>query len=193
MRTLLVAALFTSAAASVYASDYGCKVLLCLSNPASNGGPKGVAECVPPINQLFRDLRKGRPFPSCDIADGNDGSSYARVVFDPYDPCPAPLKSAMPGSYVMQGKRIVGTDNAHGENHGYKVEGQPHISEPQGRDRETMGSRACVGKPLDSFNVGSADDSYLVVVFDQVVWQLAKNPQAIDVFIDNLLFQRVRW
>lgn len=193
MRTLLVAALFTSAAASVYASDYGCKVLLCLSNPASNGGPKGVAECVPPINQLFHDLRKGRPFPSCDIVDGNDGSSYARLVFDPYDPCPAPLQPAVPGSYVMQGKRIIGSDNAHRNSRGYKVEGQPQISEPQGRDSETMGSRACVGKSIGSFNVGSADDSYLVVVFDQVVWQLAKNPQAIDVFIDNMLFQRVRW
>jgi len=193
MRTLLVAALFTSAAASVYASDYGCKVLLCLSNPASNGGPKGVAECVPPINQLFHDLRKGRPFPSCDIVDGNDGSSYARVVFAPYDPCPAPLQPALRGSYVMQGNQIVHTDNAHRGGRRYKAEGQPQISEPPGRDSESLGSRACVGKPVSSFNVGSTDDTYSVVVFDQVVWQLAKNPQAIDVFINNVLLQRVRW
>ncbi|MBD4010312.1 hypothetical protein GUH95_08210, partial [Xanthomonas citri pv. citri] len=80
-------------------SEYGCKVLLCLANPASNGGPKGVSECVPPIDQLYHDLSKGRPFPTCDLADGNDGSSYARQVYDPYDPCPAPLQPAARGSY----------------------------------------------------------------------------------------------
>lgn len=114
MKTLLVASLVLGAAASAQASEYGCKVLLCLSNPASNGGPKGVAECVPPINQLYRDLRKGRAFPRCDLADGNNGANYARVVFDPYDPCPSSLQPAMPGTHVIQGKRIVSKDNPHG-------------------------------------------------------------------------------
>lgn len=193
MKRLLAAALVTAAAVPVHASDYGCKVLLCLSNPASNGGPKGVAECIQPINQLFRDLSKGRPFPSCDLADGNDGSNYARVVFDPYDPCPAPLQPAMPGSHVVQGKRIAGSGNAHRGTRQYKSEGQPQVSEPLGRDSESPGPRACVGKLVGLYQAGFHDDSYTVAVFDQLIWQPAQTPQAIDVFINNALLQRVRW
>lgn len=195
MRTLLVALLVMGAAASVHASDYGCKVLLCLANPASNGGPKGVAECVPPINQLYRDLRKGRPFPNCDLADGNDGSSYARVVFDPYDPCPPSLQPATPGSHVVQGQRNVASGNSqwNADNRLYTLKGPPQVSEPPGRDSESLGSRACVGKLLGSYSTGGYDDSISVSVFDQVVWRPAQNPQAIDVFINNAWQQRVRW
>ena len=192
MRKLFLASLFMSATVFSQASEYGCKVLLCLSNPASNGGPKGVAECVPPISQLYRDLRKGIAFPSCDLADGNNGSNYARVVFDPYDPCPPSLQPAMPGSYVVQGKRIVDSGDVHTSSR-YTIEAQPKISEPFGRDIESLGSRACVGKPVGSYHAGSFDDSYSVLVFNQVVWQPAQAPQAIDVFINNALLQRVRW
>jgi hypothetical protein len=67
---------------NVQASQYGCTVLLCLSNPA---GPTAVAECVPPIRQLWRDLARGRPFPTCEEANG---SALAGLVTEPYDPCP---------------------------------------------------------------------------------------------------------
>jgi len=191
MRVLLSAALFASAAAPIHASDYGCKVLLCLSNQASNGGPKGVAECVPPINQLFHDLRKGRPFPSCDLADGNDGSSYARVVFDPYDPCPATLKPALPGSNVIQGKRTLVNDT--GGSRGYIVQKEPRVSEPPGSDGQSLGPRACVGRQVGAYHLGGYDDDSIVAVYDQVIWQPAQTPQAIDVFINKALHQRVRW
>lgn len=44
------------------ASDYGCEVLLCLSNP---GGPTQYAACVPPITKLWRELALGHSFPIC--------------------------------------------------------------------------------------------------------------------------------
>ena len=181
--------------ASSWASDYGCKVLLCLANPASNGGPKGVAECVPPINQLYHDLRKGRPFPTCDLADGNDGSSYARQVFDPYDPCPAPLQAAARGAYVVQGQKPAQSSlSKRWEGHStYTLNGHPQISEPRISGEDSPGHRACVGKPVGSYTLGSYEDSYTVSVFDKVVWQTAQNPRAIDVFIDNQWQQRVRW
>jgi len=191
MRVLLIAVLFASAAAPIHASDYGCKVLLCLSNPASNGGPKGVAECVPAINQLFHDLRKGRPFPSCDLADGNDGSSYARVVSDPYDPCPATFKPALPGSNVIQGKRTLGN---HTEgSRGYIVKKEPRLSEPPGREGQSLGPRACVGRQVGAYHLGAYDDDSIVAVYDQVIWQPAQTPRAVDVFINKALHQRVRW
>ena len=49
-----------SAAAS--GSDYGCQVLLCLSNPS---GPTQYGACVPPITKLWRDLALGKSFPTC--------------------------------------------------------------------------------------------------------------------------------
>lgn len=181
--------------ASSWASAYGCKVLLCLANPASNGGPKGVAECVPPINQLYHDLRKGRPFPTCDLADGNDGSSYARQVFDPYDPCPAPLRAAAPGNYVVRGQKAAQSSlPKRWEVHdAYTLDGHPQISEPRISGEDSPGPRACVGKPVGSYTLGSYEDSKTVSVFDKVVWQNAQNPRAIDVFIDDQWQQRVRW
>lgn len=85
----------------VRASDYGCRVLLCLANPADNGGPRGVAECGQTIDRLYRDVHLGRPFPRCDEA-GSD--SYAVPVFDPYDPCPPSLQPAAAGTWVAPGR-----------------------------------------------------------------------------------------
>lgn len=187
MKNWLIALLVGGAAATAHASDFGCKVLLCLANPASNGGPQGVTECVAPIDQLYHDLDKGRPFPTCDLADGNDGGSYARQVYAPYDPCPPSLQPAARGAYVVQGQRN-GSNAGSGE---YTLSGQPQESESQGG--AGPGPRACVGKQVGTYSVGSDDDSVTVNVFDQVLWQPAQNPRAIDVFINNVRQQRVRW
>ena len=49
-------------------AQWGCEVLLCLSNPA---GPMAVSQCVDPIRRLYRHLALGRAFPSCEAADGS--------------------------------------------------------------------------------------------------------------------------
>jgi hypothetical protein len=76
---------------TAHASDHGCTVLMCLSNPA---GPTAVTECVPPIKKLWRDLSKGRAFPSCDEADGADGKrSFVRQVRTHYAECSSGLRA----------------------------------------------------------------------------------------------------
>lgn len=60
----------TSAAAPAQADQWGCEVLLCLSNPA---GPTAVAQCVPPIKRLWRHLAKRGSFPTCAEANGQGG------------------------------------------------------------------------------------------------------------------------
>ncbi|WP_251007974.1 hypothetical protein [Sphingobium sp. BHU LFT2] len=50
------------APAPAKASDYGCQVLLCLSNP---GGATQYSQCVPPITKLWRQLATGKAFPTC--------------------------------------------------------------------------------------------------------------------------------
>lgn len=94
-----------------HASQFGCKVMLCLANPAWNGGPKSLSDCVEPINQLYHDLSRGRPYPRCDLADGNDGSSYACQVFYAYDPRLAPVRPAASGSYVARERKAGGNDS----------------------------------------------------------------------------------
>ena len=44
------------------ASDWGCRVVLCLATP---GSPTKYAQCVPPITTLWNALAMGGGFPSC--------------------------------------------------------------------------------------------------------------------------------
>lgn len=55
----------------VFSSDWGCQVLLCLSNPK---GPEAVSECVPPIERLWEALWNGDGMPSCDTNGNGDDS-----------------------------------------------------------------------------------------------------------------------
>lgn len=72
---LLCLAMVTPGAAC--ASDWGCQVILCLSNP---GGPEQYSECVPPVEKLWSALRHGDPFPTCDFgASGSQGTSAANT------------------------------------------------------------------------------------------------------------------
>ncbi len=172
---------------SAYASDYGCKVLLCLATP---GNPKQHAECVPPINQLFHDLARGRAFPTCGLADGHDGSSYAKQVNDPYDPCPAGTLPANATSYIVQGS--IAPKQSRWQS-AYTITGTPTVSQPDNTDERGIGSRACVSNPIGQYLGGYDDNRYPVYVYQTVIWQPPQNPRAIDVYIDNQLYKRVRW
>ena len=61
-----------------YADDWGCQVLLCLSNP---GGPEQYGACVPPIERLWSALRHGDPFPTCDFGTGGSQGTFAANTF----------------------------------------------------------------------------------------------------------------
>jgi hypothetical protein len=73
----------------------GCLVLLCLAAPSW----RAIPQCVPPVRQLFRDLARGKPFPSCAMSGagnsaGNQWASapgfcppqYTRVLDGPNGP-----------------------------------------------------------------------------------------------------------
>lgn len=50
----------------------GCVVLLCLAAP----NWRAIPECVPPIRQLFRDLARGRGFPTCAMSGAGNSSTH---------------------------------------------------------------------------------------------------------------------
>jgi hypothetical protein len=51
----------------------GCKVLLCLAAPSW----RSIEQCVPTIHELFRDLAKGKVFPTCAMAGPGNSASHA--------------------------------------------------------------------------------------------------------------------
>lgn len=61
-----------------HADDWGCQVLLCLSN---SGGPEQYSACVPPIEKLWSALRHGDPFPTCDFGVGGSQGTFATNTF----------------------------------------------------------------------------------------------------------------
>ena len=62
LRTALGAIVVLVVSAAAYASEFGCKVMLCMSSP---GGPRQYEECRPVIDKLHRMLHKGKPYPVC--------------------------------------------------------------------------------------------------------------------------------
>ncbi len=98
MRLLVVALLMQSSLVGVAkANDWGCQVLLCLSNPA---GPEAVGECVPPIERLWQALsaRPPQPFPTCGMG-GGERSNYANHQWASANFCPAQYLSYTDDSY----------------------------------------------------------------------------------------------
>jgi hypothetical protein len=175
------------------ADDWGCQVLLCLSDPR---GPRTEAPCRPPIDRLYRALAKGHAFPVCTLAGSpQTGGSYAQPVFDPYDPCPAGLRAAEPGRYVVQGKPVADSRRSWQR---YDLDGTPAVSQPGTVDLLPVGAsfRACVGRPVGAYHVspgGGDDPGYTVNVFDAVLWQRPQSPRAIDVYIDSQRYRRIRY
>jgi hypothetical protein len=199
MKKLLLSLFLITASFSggvAHASEYGCKVLLCLANPNSNGGPMGVTECRPPISQLYHDLAHGDPFPTCDLADGNNASqNYAKQVNSPYDPCPAGTTPAPAGTGAVAG--TVATKQGYYST--YKTSGTAAISEPQTTNdygNSILGPQACVGKLIGSYTVGGGDRDSTTVhynVYETVAWQQPQSPSAIDVYVNGALQTRVHY
>lgn len=69
--------IYTVSASVTQADEWGCEVLLCISNP---GGATEFPECRPPIERLWSHLAKGRAFPTC----SGLGVSTAKPRYEPY-------------------------------------------------------------------------------------------------------------
>ena len=69
----------------------GCLVLLCLAAPSW----RAIAQCVPPVQSVLRDLARGRPFPSCSMS-GSSGTAANRWSAAP-DFCPPQYTMSVEG------------------------------------------------------------------------------------------------
>lgn len=177
---MCIAVSWTAAAADD--SEVGCKILLCLSDPR---GSTTEAECHPPIAHLQDRLKRGKPFPKCSMAGNSDTGqgSFARLVYDPFDPCPDGLTDVPDGTVLAPG-RLVGRQ--------LQATGPVAVSN-QKSDVWMGATKACVGKFLGSGTAGDADSPYTVNVYDRVVWMKWQAPRAVDVYVDGKLFKRTRF
>ncbi|WP_416068628.1 hypothetical protein NMA58_29430 (plasmid) [Rhizobium sp. YTUHZ045] len=72
-----IVSLYLASASHTRADDWGCQVILCLSNP---GGPTQFAECRPPVEKLWRHLARGHSFPTC----SGVGFHSSKPGYEPY-------------------------------------------------------------------------------------------------------------
>ena len=190
----LAAAVAMFVGPAAHASDYGCKVLLCLANP---NGPRAVSECVPPINQLFRDLARGRSFPTCELAESPSGGgrSWAQRGVSYYDPCPGGTTALASGSYAVLGGA---TPPSYGSLYYTGIGDGEGLYPSHGDNYRPMPGKVCVGNLVGNTSVMTGyGDGYSSVssgVYDRVEMLDAQgSPNIIDVFVDSTLYRRVRW
>ncbi|MEP7453347.1 hypothetical protein [Phyllobacterium sp. SB3] len=77
LATCSITPLYLAPVVKAQASDWGCQVILCLSNP---GGPTQYGQCRPPIQKLWRELARGHAFPTC----SGVGFQSSRPGYEPY-------------------------------------------------------------------------------------------------------------
>lgn len=79
--TLAAAAALMAESMPASALD-GCQVLLCLAAPSW----RAIPQCVPTITQLFRDLARGKAFPSCAMSGAGNSASHVWASAPSYCP-----------------------------------------------------------------------------------------------------------
>lgn len=207
-RYLLAAIPLVVGSASVHADQWGCEVLLCLSNPA---GPMAVQQCVPPIQRLYRAIFKAKPdpFPTCPEA----GNNSARVDYNNhYDPCPEGTTTLGRGAsaFVGTAEQVALAGRAQTANTFRTMNSNPFqgrariigIGEQLSRDfsagTASMPKKVCVGKMLGIVTVteGSTRDdrrTYNVPVYDHVAYlDYHASGSAIKVYMNGRLTRIVR-
>jgi hypothetical protein len=145
-----------------HADDWGCQVILCLSNP---GGPTQFAECRPPIERLWSELAKGHSFPSCSGA----GFQMSRPGYEPY--------------YCDEGYRLTIRYGDHGQ------EASCVSSTPQTvSDSECYSDRRNSGSSSGSSWNGKEPECQRYVTMPP---RVRSQPRYVDVTIDGIGRQRV--
>jgi hypothetical protein len=213
VRRLVAAALAVLAAVwapQARADNWGCEVLLCLSNPA---GPMAVQECVPPIQRLYRAIFKWRPdpFPTCVMSNGANsatGGNYAFVAPPSYyDECPTGTSSVGQGTYAAAGRRATPEEQAAmpaWQQRPFVVTSGMVLGIGDGSNATAddatgqLPTKVCAGKYLgqtiEILGTGHEDRTTVAVnVYDRVVlMDPAGDTFNINVFVNHGLFRNIR-
>jgi hypothetical protein len=140
-----------------------------------------------PITQLWRDLARMRPFPTCDEAL----PAQATRTLAWYDPCPSGTSELERGVLALQRGAPETDPPAKGIGPGDELT-------PDSANGVSHSKKVCVGQEVGRVAVwfGTEAEGYsaTVNVYDRVAFlDPASSPNAIDVYIDGALYRRVRW
>jgi hypothetical protein len=193
-RFSVIGAILAATISPAMAEDFGCKVLLCLANPA---GPRAEPQCRDDIDRLYRDLHRGKPMPVCNMASANSSSGSAQAVQRQvwHDECPEGTTSLANGVRAIQGAAPPGgvTYNA------TWTEAYTGIGETDGitftDEGQKVAQKVCVGNKVGVAISSNYDHTYdSVDIYDRVVLiDPASSPDVIDVLINGQLNRRVRY
>jgi hypothetical protein len=207
LKMAALAVVLATPAGIAHADNWGCEVMLCLSNPA---GPRAVPECKGPIDRLEHHLKNGGSFPTCRLSNGADSASagtYARQNFTYYDPCPAGTSALAAGARgalardaQVRARRVSLDQTLWVEQFVVGIgSGDGARSNGVGWDGRGRAPKVCVGARTGRAyaEIPEADGSVQPVpvdLYDRVdLLRPYASPRVIDVYIDNTLYQRVRW
>jgi hypothetical protein len=164
---LLCVSLYTFSASIAHANDWGCEVLLCLSNP---DGPTQYGECRPPIERLWSHLAKGRSFPTC----SGVGFTASKPRYDPY--------------YCDAGFRLVTRTSDRGRNEVSCASAEPKVvSDDVCRNDRRGGGGGAQGSGHWYFEDGRRVCKAIVTARPHI----REQPRYVDVTIDGAGRQRV--
>lgn len=187
------------------ASEYGCKVMLCIANPS---GPMAEQQCQPPIQQLLQEQAKKPPDPWPTCEEGAPATMQPQVRY--YDKCPAGTSALGDGVEALQLTSAQYAAMKRNSNNGLRNNGslaqssniqgfiRTGIGEGDSQDYSTKVAKTCVSNSLGSLSVveGNGEDQTIRTypVYETVSFVDApSSPRVVDVFIDGKLFKSTRY
>ncbi|PZQ77008.1 MAG: hypothetical protein DI563_05385 [Variovorax paradoxus] len=206
LASLSALAVMWSMSGAVHADDYGCRVMLCLSNP---NGPMAEQQCQPPIQKFLEGQAKEPkdPFPSCPEAAPSTMTPFVR----PYDKCPAgtttlgesiEVLQLSPAQFKDMQKNAIRLGNYIdlGDNGEWPV-GIVGIGEGDMTTRSQQQNKICVSNPLGTLKFkrgsssvdGNAEYKSYQVYEKAATIAPADKPRVVDIYIDGSLYRSVRY
>ncbi|MDP9902438.1 hypothetical protein [Variovorax ginsengisoli] len=198
---LLYAALAFSPA---HADDYGCKVLLCLADPA---GPMAQNECRPPIRRFIEGQSKHPkdPFPTCE----EGAPAMMRPGMRMFDACPEGTDTLAADRMALQLTPTVFAQLTQAQRPGRPIilGSGPGIQLPEGmviqrgigeggQINEPQRDKVCVGQRLGLMmvNAGAEQPPWQVEAFEQITTMApAASPRVVDIYISGKLYRSTRY
>lgn len=181
--------------------DWGCEVLMCLSNP---NGATAVNACVPPMQRLWRHLSRGGKFPTCTMSNGQDSrtaGTWVQPTQNYYNLCPAGTRPLAANSHALvrapnAAQPVVYAGIGDGSNL------YPNDDSRMGYNTSGLPPMVCVGNLLSTTQQwvvargARSDEMQQITVgnYDAVVIQEPVNsPGAFDVYINHQVHLRARY
>lgn len=183
-------------------SDWGCEVLMCMSNP---NGSTAVNECRPPMDRLWRELARGNSFPTCTLNNGSNSrtaGTWVQPTHNYYSMCPTNTKPLPIGSYANFTAASGASSSASGVYAGIG-DGSYVYPTYDGRSYSNyMPPLVCVGSltstkkqfiPSGDTRMGGGKWITVGAYSEVVLQDPGPSPSAFDIYINGEIYTRSRY